>query len=279
VSGRTAAGYTGGDTSNPTYEQVCSSKTGHAEAVLVVFDPAAVSYEDLLRVFWESADPTQGMGRGQRYRHPVPLRIFTYSPAQLSAATASRDRYAGGAEEGGARRDHHRDHRRRRLLLRRGLPPAAPGEAPVRRLRSCRDRSPLSRREHRPSSLDRSLGPPPDHGTGVDARAPSRPRGGADGRRGGPPRRSAPPATRSSPTCEDRSRPSGDARNHRRRRRPGQQVVRGVQNIGPPRQAGMPSRSAWTLAETASQAEVDGAVERLGGGPFGARSLLAGSPP
>jgi len=97
----TAAGYTGGDTSNPTYEQVCSSKTGHAEAVLVVFDPAAVSYEDLLRVFWESADPTQGMGRGNDIGTQYRSGIFTYSPAQLSAATASRDRYAAALKKAG----------------------------------------------------------------------------------------------------------------------------------------------------------------------------------
>ncbi len=97
----TATGYTGGGTPNPTYEQVCSSKTGHAEAVLVVFDPAAVSYEDLLKVFWESADPTQGMGQGNDIGTQYRSAIYTCSKTQRSAATASRDRYAAALKKAG----------------------------------------------------------------------------------------------------------------------------------------------------------------------------------
>ena len=70
----TAVGYAGGFTPNPTYEEVCSGRTGHAESVLVAYDPARVSYEQLLKVFWEHHDPTQGMRQGNDVGHPVPLR-------------------------------------------------------------------------------------------------------------------------------------------------------------------------------------------------------------
>ena len=70
----TAVGYAGGITPNPTYEEVCSGATGHSEVVLVVFDPAIVSYEELLRVFWEAHDPDAGHAAGQRHRYAVSLR-------------------------------------------------------------------------------------------------------------------------------------------------------------------------------------------------------------
>jgi len=89
----TAVGYAGGDTPNPTYEDVCSGMTNHTEAVLVVFDPKQISYEQLLKVFWEAHDPTQGMRQGNDAGTQYRSAIYTYDDEQLKAALASRDRY------------------------------------------------------------------------------------------------------------------------------------------------------------------------------------------
>ncbi len=89
----TAVGYAGGFTPNPTYEEVCSGRTGHAEVVLVVFDPARVSYEELLKVFWEGHDPTQGMRQGNDVGTQYRSAIYTYGEMQQKAAEASRDAY------------------------------------------------------------------------------------------------------------------------------------------------------------------------------------------
>jgi len=86
----TAVGYAGGFTPNPTYEEVCSGLTGHAEVVLVVFDPAVVSYGDLLRVFWENHDPTQGMRQGNDVGTQYRSAIYWYGEEQRDAAERSR---------------------------------------------------------------------------------------------------------------------------------------------------------------------------------------------
>ena len=85
----TAVGYAGGHTENPTYRDVCSGRTNHAEVVLVVFDPARISYRQLLKTFWENHDPTQGMRQGNDVGTQYRSAIYTQSPAQREAADAS----------------------------------------------------------------------------------------------------------------------------------------------------------------------------------------------
>ena len=89
----TAVGYAGGFTPNPTYEEVCSGRTGHTEAVRVIFDPAVIRYEQLLRIFWESHDPTQGMRQGNDVGTQYRSAIYIGNDAQRTAALASRDAY------------------------------------------------------------------------------------------------------------------------------------------------------------------------------------------
>jgi peptide-methionine (S)-S-oxide reductase len=90
----TAVGYAGGRTPNPTYEEVCTGLTGHNEVVRVVFDPRLVSFDELLRVFWESHDPTQGMRQGNDVGTQYRSGVYCYGPAQQAAAESSREAYA-----------------------------------------------------------------------------------------------------------------------------------------------------------------------------------------
>ena len=97
----TAVGYAAGHTQNPTYEEVCSARTGHNEVVLAVYDPKVVPYEQLLQRFWEGHDPTQGMRQGNDAGTQYRSGIYTYSDAQQEAASTSRDRYQAALREAG----------------------------------------------------------------------------------------------------------------------------------------------------------------------------------
>ncbi len=137
----TAVGYAAGLTPNPTYREVCSGRTGHTEAVLVVFDPAQTSYPELLRVFWESHDPTQGMRQGNDVGTQYRSGIYAHDRHAAAPGAGLARGLPAGAGRGRLRSDHHRDPRGRPVLLRRGIPPAVPGEESRRLLRSRRHRS------------------------------------------------------------------------------------------------------------------------------------------
>ena len=97
----TAVGYAGGYTPNPTYEEVCTGRTGHTEAALVVYDPVQVGYERLLKEFWEQHDPTQVMGQGNDHGTQYRTAIFTFSDEQLDIAKRSRGGYQASLTERG----------------------------------------------------------------------------------------------------------------------------------------------------------------------------------
>ena len=135
----TAVGYQGGTTPNATYKEACSGRTGHAEAVRVVFDPSVVTYERLLKTFWENHDPTQGFRQGNDVGTQYRSAIFTHGEAQLAAATASRDMFERqlGASGYGTITTEIRE--APDVLLRRGVPPAVPFQGPQRLLPEPRD--------------------------------------------------------------------------------------------------------------------------------------------
>ena len=97
----TAVGYVAGITPNPTYEEVCSGRTGHTEAVLVVYDPRQVTYEQLLKVFWEGHDPTQGMRQGNDIGTQYRSGIYVANDAQAAAARASKETYQAALSDRG----------------------------------------------------------------------------------------------------------------------------------------------------------------------------------
>ena len=132
----TAVGYSGGITPNPTYEEVCSGRTGQNEVVLVVYRPAEISFDEVLKAFWEGHDPTQGMRQGNDVGTQYRSSIYTTTDAQAEAVEASRAAYQEALDEGGPRPDHHGGRPGGRVLLRRGLPPAVPAQGAERLLRA-----------------------------------------------------------------------------------------------------------------------------------------------
>ena len=139
----TRVGYAAGFTPNPTYQEVCTRQTGHNEVVHVIYDPRVISYEDLLKVFWEGHDPTQGMRQGNDMGTQYRSGIYTYSDGAGGAAEAARDAYRPAAARRRAMAPSRPRSCPRRRSTCRGLSPAVPRQEPGRLLRHRRDRRDL----------------------------------------------------------------------------------------------------------------------------------------
>ena len=143
----TAVGYAGGITPNPTYEETCTGMTGHTEAVLVAYDPSRISYDDLLKTFWEGHDPTQGMRQGNDVGSQYRSAAYWSTEAQRERPRGVPRPLRDGTRGGWSRPDHDRDRPGRPVLLRGDVPPAVPGSEPDGLLRHRRHRRCLPGRD------------------------------------------------------------------------------------------------------------------------------------
>ena len=150
----TAVGYAGGTTPNPSYEETCSGRTGHTEAVLVAYDPTQISYDELLKTFWEGHDPTQGMRQGNDVGSQYRSALYWTTPAQQEAALASKARYAMALAQSGYGDDHDRARRgRRRSTTPR---PTTSSTSPGTRAATAASAAPASRARSAPASPART---------------------------------------------------------------------------------------------------------------------------
>ena len=149
----TAVGYAAGETPNPTYEEVCTGRTGHNEVVLVVFDPRRISYEKLLKTFWENHDPTQGMRQGNDVGTQYRSGIYTFSPAQREAAERSKQMFGDALKSKRYGAVTTEILRRADVLFRRGLSPAVSRQESGWLLRTWRHRRELSNRGWRSGGI------------------------------------------------------------------------------------------------------------------------------
>ncbi len=197
----TAVGYAGGQTPNPTYKEVCSGRTGHTEAVLVVFDPAVTSYDEILRLFWEGHDPTQGMRQGNDVGTQYRSAILYDDEAQRAAAEASRDAYQDVLTRAGFGRITTEIAPAGPFYYAEDVSPAVPRQEPGRLLRARRHRRRLPRRADRSAEpLERRSGLAAELARSREPIAAS--------------------CARASPTICGSGRWQGRARSRRRRRRP-----------------------------------------------------------